>query len=106
MKIKPSASTAEIKDAYIRGCKEFHPDISKSPESSEQFRQIQEAYKILSNPDTKIVYDYQVGNVDYQTPPMDYDGIPIRSAKKDRTPKQSPAEQIVMQRYVRKLFIY
>merc|ERR1719347_1152272 len=59
LKIKQAATSAEIKEAYIRGCKECHPDVSKSPEASENFRQIQEAYQILSNPTTRISYDYQ-----------------------------------------------
>ena len=98
LKIKPAATSTEIKDAYIRGCKECHPDVSKSPEASEKFREIREAYQILSNPDKRIAYDYQIGTVYHETSSFDYDGVKVHSAKRDRRPGQSPAEEIVMQR--------
>jgi len=99
LKIKQAATSTEIKEAYIRGCKECHPDVSKSPEASEKFRQIQEAYQILSNPTTRISYDYQIGNIYQDTSHLDYDGVKVKSAKRDRKPGRSPAEDIVMQRW-------
>ena len=98
LKIKQTASSTEIKEAYIRGCKKCHPDVSKSPEASENFRQIQEAYQILSNPTTRISYDYQIGNIYQDTSHLDYDGVKVKSAKRDRKPGRSAAEEIVMQR--------
>ena len=98
LKINASATSTEIKDAYIRGCKECHPDISNSPEASEQFRQVREAYRVLSNPNTKMSYDYQIGYV-LQNNTYD-DDIEIKSAKRGRAPKDSVAERVVMQRYI------
>ena len=45
--LKPGASEAEIKDAYRRLAKKYHPDISKEPNAEEKFIEITEAYQLL-----------------------------------------------------------
>jgi DnaJ-class molecular chaperone len=52
-----SASTAEIKSAYRKLALEWHPDRNKKPEAHEKFKEINEAYAVLSDPQKKSTYD-------------------------------------------------
>jgi hypothetical protein len=55
--VKKSASTAEIKTAFRRLAKQWHPDVCKEPNAAEQFKRIGEAYAILSDPNKRARYD-------------------------------------------------
>ncbi len=55
LELKSTASADEIKQAYRRLSKKYHPDINKN--GSEQFKAINEANSILSNPINKKAYD-------------------------------------------------
>lgn len=52
-----SASKDEIKKAYRKLAKEFHPDKNKAPEAEAKFREVQEAYEVLSDEQKKAAYD-------------------------------------------------
>ena len=56
--VSRDASTEDIKNAFRRLAKKYHPDSSGSEEDKERFQEIQEAYAVLSNPDKRKVYDY------------------------------------------------
>jgi DnaJ-domain-containing protein 1 len=51
--IDQSATTEEIKKAYRRMAKQWHPDVSKEPGTREQFAAIQHAYEVLSTKRSK-----------------------------------------------------
>jgi molecular chaperone DnaJ len=51
------ASEAEIKRAFRRLARELHPDVSDAADASERFRELAEAYEVLSNPETRELYD-------------------------------------------------
>lgn len=51
------ASDAEIKRAFRRLARELHPDVSDLPDAGERFRALAEAYEVLSNPETRQLYD-------------------------------------------------
>ena len=55
--ISKAASDVEIKNAYRKKALEWHPDRNKSPEATAKFKEINEAYEILSNPQKKQSYD-------------------------------------------------
>jgi hypothetical protein len=55
--ISPRASSAEIKSAYRRLARSYHPDISASPDANARFARINEAYQILSSPRLRKLYD-------------------------------------------------
>ena len=52
-----SASEAEIKRAFRRKARELHPDVSPEPDAQERFREVAEAYEVLSNAETRRLYD-------------------------------------------------
>jgi curved DNA-binding protein len=67
-----NASDAEIKKAYRRLARKFHPDVSKEPNAKEQFQAVSEAYETLRDKDKRAAYDglgaHQPGQ-DFRPPP-------------------------------------
>ena len=57
------ASEADIKKAFRRKARQLHPDVNKAPDAEEQFKQLNEAYDCLSDPNKKRMYD-QFGTPD------------------------------------------
>jgi curved DNA-binding protein len=51
------ASADQIKSAYRRLARKFHPDVSKEPNAEAQFKQMQEAYEVLRDPEKRAAYD-------------------------------------------------
>jgi curved DNA-binding protein len=52
-----TSSQDEIQRAYRKLARKHHPDVSKDPSSEETFKQVSEAYDVLSDPDTRKRYD-------------------------------------------------
>ena len=55
--LSKGASSAEIKKAYRKLSKQYHPDINKDPGADEKFKEIAEAYEVLSDDNKKTQYD-------------------------------------------------
>ncbi len=55
--VSENASADEIKKAYRKLARKYHPDINKTPEAEEKFKEINAAYEILSDPEKKQKYD-------------------------------------------------
>lgn len=55
--VPKSASDAEIKSAYRKLARKHHPDIDKSAGAAEKFKEISEAYQVLSDLEKKKAYD-------------------------------------------------
>src|SRR3989304_5053802 len=55
--VNKSASEAEIKSAYRKLARKHHPDIDKTAGAVEKFKEISEAYQVLSDPQKKGAYD-------------------------------------------------
>ena len=79
--LEPSAGEAEIKTAYRRLARKFHPDVSKESDAEERFKAINEAYEALRDPQKRAAYDqlrargYRPGD-DVQPPPGGFGGAP------------------------------
>lgn len=55
--VSKTATAAEIKSAYRKLALKWHPDRNKEKDATEKFKEINEAYEILSNPGKKAKYD-------------------------------------------------
>jgi len=68
-----SAAAGEIKRAYRKLARKYHPDVSKEPDASERMKEINEAYEVLQDPEKRAAYDrlgtgWQPGQ-DFHPPP-------------------------------------
>lgn len=55
--VSKSASDSEIKSSYRKLARKHHPDVDKSPGAAEKFKELSEAYQVLSDPRKKQSYD-------------------------------------------------
>jgi curved DNA-binding protein len=55
--IEPGAGEAEIKTAYRRLARKYHPDVSKEAGAEEKFKSVNEAYEALRDPQKRAAYD-------------------------------------------------
>ena len=51
--LSKSASEQDIKKAYRALAKKYHPDVNKAADAEEKFKEINEAYEVLSDPQKK-----------------------------------------------------
>ncbi len=63
--VSKSASKDEIKSAYRKLAKQYHPDINKSPDAPKKFEEIQEAYDVLYDDEKRKRYD-QFGHAAFE----------------------------------------
>ncbi|NOT58779.1 MAG: J domain-containing protein [Acidobacteria bacterium] len=61
--ISRGADTSEIKSAYRRLARQYHPDVNPDPASAQRFARVNEAYHVLSDPARRDWYD-QTGTLD------------------------------------------
>lgn len=61
--VNKSASDDEIKSAYRSLAKKYHPDLNKTPEAADKFKEINEAYSVLGDKQKRANYD-QFGSAD------------------------------------------
>ncbi len=79
--VEPGAGEAEIKTAYRRLARKYHPDVSKEPGAEESFKAVNEAYEALRDPQKRAAYDqlrargYRPGD-EIQPPPGGFGGGP------------------------------
>ncbi|MGH3909570.1 MAG: DnaJ C-terminal domain-containing protein [Pseudonocardiaceae bacterium] len=55
--VSRTASTEDIQRAYRKLARQYHPDVNRDPSAEERFKEISEAYSVLSDPDTRKRYD-------------------------------------------------
>lgn len=55
--VQKTASDDEIKKAFRKLAQQWHPDVNKAPEADERFKEINEAYQVLSDPQRRQAYD-------------------------------------------------
>jgi curved DNA-binding protein CbpA len=83
LKVKPAASAGEVKHAYRRLALKYHPD--RNPDdalAAAVFAEVAEAYKILSNTETRRRYNYQryyTAVQEYSTPTEPIEALLLRS---------------------------
>lgn len=55
--VSKNASDAELKSAYRKLARQYHPDVYKGPDANEKFKQINQAYEVLSDQKKRSLYD-------------------------------------------------
>ncbi len=55
--ISRTATEAEVKGAYRKMARKYHPDINKEDHAEDRFKEVNEAYEALSDPDRRAAYD-------------------------------------------------
>jgi len=75
MGVARTATADEIKKSYRRLARKYHPDVSKEKDAEKRFKEVQEAYEVLKDPEKRAAYD-QLGS-DYKQgqqfrPPPDW----------------------------------
>ena len=72
--VKPDASADEIRKAYRKLAKQFHPDINPGkPEAEATFKEISAAYDLLSDSDKRARYDRgEIDETGAERPPRGY----------------------------------
>lgn len=73
MGVERQSSQDEIKRAYRKLARKYHPDVSKEPDAEERFKDLGEAYEVLKDPEKRAAYD-QLGTnwkagQDFHPPP-------------------------------------
>jgi curved DNA-binding protein len=75
MGVERDAKADDIKRAYRRLARKYHPDVSKEANAEAKFKEVQEAYEVLKDPEKRAAYD-QLGSQWRQgqqfTPPPDW----------------------------------
>ena len=70
--VEKTASADEIKKAYRKLARKYHPDVSKEKDAKEKFQDVSEAYETLKDPEKRAAYD-QLGSYnpgqDFRPPP-------------------------------------
>jgi curved DNA-binding protein len=73
MGVARDATEAQIKQAYRKLARKYHPDVSKEKDAEARFKDVGEAYEVLKNPEKRAAYDqlgkdYRPGQ-DFRPPP-------------------------------------
>jgi len=55
--VNRGASDDELKSTFRRLARQYHPDVSKEPDAEEKFKEINEAYAVLSDSEKRAAYD-------------------------------------------------
>lgn len=78
LEVDKKADEKEIKSAYRKLARKYHPDVNKDPSAAEKFKDINEAYEVLSNKENRYKYDSLGSNwqqgADF-TPPPGFEGM-------------------------------
>jgi len=80
LEIDKKADEKEIKSAYRKLARKYHPDVNKDPEAGEKFKDLNEAYEVLSDKEKRYRYDSLGSNWQQGsefTPPPGFDGMNI-----------------------------
>lgn len=81
--VSKDASQDDIKRAYRKLARQYHPDVSKEENAEQHFKEVGEAYEVLKDPEKRAAYDqldsdWQAGQEGFRPPPDWNDGFEFR----------------------------
>jgi hypothetical protein len=85
LEVSPNASSAEIRSAYKRLAKLYHPDVNTSPHAKVLFQHISDSYQVLSDPARRAVYDSS------RTNKFVYSEVNSAESTMSQRPRRNPA---------------
>ena len=85
MGVGRDATQDDIKRAYRKLARKYHPDVSKEPDAEQRFKELGEAYEVLKDPEKRTAYDQLGANwksgQDFRPPPDWDQGFEFHGAK-------------------------
>jgi curved DNA-binding protein len=85
--LERSATEDDIKRAYRRLARKYHPDVTKEADGEERFKEVGEAYEVLKDPEKRAAYDRMGGEwqngQEFQPPPNWDEGFEFRGAGRE-----------------------
>ena len=94
--VERTATADDIKKSYRRLARKYHPDVSKEKDAEARFKEVQEAYEVLKDPEKRAAYD-QLGS-DWKSgeqfrPPPDWaSGFEFRGGARGGAVQAVPAQ--------------
>jgi curved DNA-binding protein len=94
--VKRTATADEIKKVYRRLARKYHPDVSKEPNAESKFKEVQEAYEVLRDPEKRAAYD-QLGSApkggqDFRPPPDWASGFEFRGGPRQHAGAEAESQ--------------
>ena len=92
-----TATADEVKKAYRRLARKYHPDVSKEAHAEQKFKEVQEAYEVLKDPEKRAAYD-QLGSEwksgqQFRPPPDWGSGFEFRGGPRQRSAHGGATQQ-------------
>lgn len=66
--VKPKSPVEDVRKAYRKLAREYHPDLNPDPKAHERMAILNEAFEVLSDPVRRMEYDSSIGNADNSEP--------------------------------------
>ncbi len=84
LEIPQTAKLNEVKTAFRRLSFKYHPDLNNDIDSEDNFKKVNEAYQVLSDPMLRQIFDAELKrkNIPYKYIPSDYTSREIKRAKR------------------------
>ena len=89
LEVSTDADTLEIKSAYRKLARKYHPDVNKSPEAIEMFKEITAVYETLCNDEERKKYDILNGIFKEEKNKKDSEKEEVKETVKQEAPKET-----------------